>query len=380
MEASGAWVAHLSEKYHRLTLYKLAYNMVWLDGSLRWSRVEQATRVGELYEPGMQGALFDRALAEQRRAQRLASSSCGLLSGDPLKQPSMRGRGSKGGGRSQRQNRSRSRGTAQPDLQSATRAAHGAIADEPPLNDPLPHEPSRDAETTEAAAAAEIGLGEEFDLFDLDAEVAGLIGDDLDELMATYGDGPVVTRPSDPDNEMDITGPVAEPLPHDFADRLADEAETAGLLEEGQGDNSAQESRPGADGAANSASPTTLGAEEALAPPLSVWERLSVSEPSPMGYVCHEGKTILRIQRGKPRGNLSVKCYRHPGCSFLLGLARAPPDNEIVEWAFEVPPRTDGTTPAEAKAMAKQHMQLADRWRPKKGPAASSSAAGSNAA
>lgn len=71
---SGPWVEELVGSYSRIKLFSLAYDVLWVDGSLNWSRITAASEVGLLYEPGMRVALFQVQLADRRRAQRLRSA------------------------------------------------------------------------------------------------------------------------------------------------------------------------------------------------------------------------------------------------------------------------------------------------------------------
>lgn len=85
---------------------------------------------------------------------------------------------------------------------------------------------------------------------------------------------------------------------------------------------------------------------------------------------------MLRVLRGNPKGSLSVRCYRHTGCSFLLSERLAPDDDDLISWAYDVPGNEPGMSTEERKALAQRHKGLADKWRPKK--KAKAAAASSN--
>lgn len=86
------------------------------------------------------------------------------------------------------------------------------------------------------------------------------------------------------------------------------------------------------------------------------WERLS--EVSPLGYVYDSGRSVMRIQRGKPKNSVTVNCYKHSRCTVLLTEARCPSDMELKKWLFAVEPPAPGCSIAEAKELASRHMSV----------------------
>ncbi len=95
--------------------------------------------------------------------------------------------------------------------------------------------------------------------------------------------------------------------------------------------------------------------------PPQPWDNLR--GPFPSGFVYDDLRSILRVQRGKPKGNVSISCYKHSACSFLVTEARAPPDIEIFRWLFEEPASARDASSAERKAAARRHIALAkEKW------------------
>lgn len=207
-------------------------------------------------------------------------------------------------------------------------------------------------------------MGGDVDLFDLDVEMEGLLEQDLQELAATYGDGAIAPEAAGHgDAGANLLEPEGATIAMDA--EFAQAAELADLGGEVDIGLSADAHAAGTGNSAASSSDVAPVAAE-LAAPQTLKQRLGVADPSPMGYVYHDGRSILRIQRGKPKVSLSVKCYRHPGCSFLLGLAHDPGDGELVEWALKLPAVPAGATTAQGRALAAEHMGLVDIWRPKR--------------
>lgn len=108
------------------------------------------------------------------------------------------------------------------------------------------------------------------------------------------------------------------------------------------------------------------GAESAaMAPPPpppaeELWRQLGPT--TAMGYVYDSTpRSVLRIQRGKPKNIVTVICYLHPGCKLLLTEARCPPDEALKQWLYEVPRAAPGS--AEGRQLAATHMALGKgRW------------------
>lgn len=366
LEPSGRWVVALLSKYSSMALHKLTYHIILRDGTLNWSRVTASEKVGALYDPSLRAPLLSADLAERRRRSKLTTGACGLASSDPLEPAKGRGRGAASSGRRApqlRRRRDAANKGAQPLAREASPIAGngGGAGDGGVLSQLAPSSVAADADAPDVEEAS---VGGDVDLFDLDAEMEGLLEQDLQELAATYGDGAIAPEAAGHgDAGANLLEPEGATIAMDA--EFAQAAELADLGGEVDIGLSADAHAAGTGNSAASSSDVAPVAAE-LAAPQTLKQRLGVADPSPMGYVYHDGRSILRIQRGKPKGSLSVKCYRHPGCSFLLGLAHDPGDDELVEWALKLPAVPAGATTAEGRALAAEHMGLVDIWRPKR--------------
>lgn len=352
-------------------LHTLQVEILWKDGSLNWSNVVAIKKEGLLYEPGLTTALLDEHLRQQRATKRLAKGGGGLLAGDPLNQkPSQRTRGR---GRGARGGAGNGRG-ANPNGGSGG----GFVGGRPPLvsEEPLARatqvDPGMAPETQGVHSEVHRAVGEVddgVDLFDIEEELEGMIDEDIAEVLATFVD-PLEDGGTNPDGQ----GLLADDRPvHDHIEELqaaaAEEGDALGLGARGQ--------EGGEDALSRSSVAGAVGADDTVPPaaplpqePRSVAEQFGVSGPSGMGYVCHDGKTVMRIQRGNPKGSLSVRCYRHTRCSFLLSLKDAPEDDELIRWCFAVRAKGPGDDAAETAKLAQEHLRLVEKWRPSKKPPA----------
>jgi hypothetical protein len=223
--------------------------------------------------------------------------------------------------------------------------------------------PSPDADIAPPPVDAFAG---EYDNFDLEAELEDMIESDIDELAATF---------DEPGPDAQVHEP-AIPLAVGGADASIGCGEDPTLLEQIVEVAEAEAEAVGLD---LDADPDGI-AEPPLVPlvPLPPPSEAHAEGPhlcigpTPMGYVnlSTTSEGVLRIQRGKPRGSLSVRCYRHPACSFLMPLWQAPTDADLIAWAFEVEKAPRGMRPEDRKNLADRHMASARRFRVD--PAASS--------
>lgn len=96
--------------------------------------------------------------------------------------------------------------------------------------------------------------------------------------------------------------------------------------------------------------------------PVEPWEELG--PVTTLGYVYDRTpRSVLRIQRGKPKNSVTVNCYVHIGCRMLLTEARCPEDDTLKKWLYEVPAPRQGSSRAEQRLLADQHMSLGKgRW------------------
>ena len=177
------------------------------------------------------------------------------------------------------------------------------------------------------------GLDDFADDFDLEAELELLMDGDVEELEATFSMGLLGNSTK---SSQDAAGEASSPaaIVMEVASAVAESIEQVGLTE---GDLRIAEAEQ-VDKAASSLEPLaeTTAASDALVllPPTSVWDRYQVTPPTPLGYSYHEGRMAFRAMRGKPAGALSVRCYRHGHCTFLIPLRFDPGDEAIAEWCF----------------------------------------------
>jgi hypothetical protein len=196
------------------------------------------------------------------------------------------------------------------------------------------------------------GFQEEMMMDMAEGEAEELLGDSMDELELTYQEGDPLGFGGDlPFDEVEsITidaGSVAE-----VADGFAAAAEAAGLPDD-------LPAGPGVGSSSSSSGP--MQHEEVPPPPLAPWQCLSA--PSGAGYVYDGMRSVLRIQRGKPKNSVTVTCYRHSGCHLLLSQARCPSDETLCKWLFEVGVAPVGAPKEVGKQLAQDHMRLGkSRW------------------
>ena len=91
------------------------------------------------------------------------------------------------------------------------------------------------------------------------------------------------------------------------------------------------------------------------------WTRLG--EPGVIGYLYLDGRSILRIQRGRPKHSTAINFYQNHGRSQLtIGEAKATND-ETKRWAFEVALGIIEPTTAENRELGDRHMAIGRaRW------------------
>ena len=90
----------------------------------------------------------------------------------------------------------------------------------------------------------------------------------------------------------------------------------------------------------------------------------SCSSRSDLGYIYRNGRSILRIQRSKPRrGSVTITCYLHVACQLLVSESRCGDDRNIVQWYFEGEAPSATATSKEAKELKQKHLDLGrQRW------------------
>lgn len=337
--------------FSEMRAWALTYKVVDLDGTLMWSEITGASCLGCLWRPDQKKPFPETPpMDEGQKLLNLAGRVRGGNPLDPAAKASSKSRPSRGtpGARQDSSARGRKRERDNDDALAA------------------PLEPSeggagnrRDGdaadESTLAIQAAPAIAEEIMDL--ADEELASLAASDLEELDATYIEHPPGLEDAagvEAGRDLASATPV-EPSPRledvgDLEQALADagvDAEGANEGAAGAAEPSAAEAPPEAD---NAAVPEQPG------------QRLVGPSPG-SGYVYEGGRSVLRIQRGKPANRVTINCYLHPRCTCLVNENRAPPDQEIFQWLYEVERATADMSASDRKALTDRHKALARaRW------------------
>lgn len=339
-------------EFDALVLYSLEYDVLFLNGSLRWSKVVVVKSEGTLWQVGQSDALFAQELAERRAHERQAKKLDKLRRADLVASKGSggtRGRGaSSGRGGARRTVSSRGMGVARG---RAPLHSTGGSEQSYQYMQPLPLSGQAEESTeTQGAAGAEpdrlVDLSGpssltddanlDFDGFDMEAQLEAMLEpSDLEELGATFG------------ASADLQGPRSAETPSgrpfdDAGDEVSAELQAA-MESANDLANSLMEEAVGGGTSASSSGAARDGTGpqdvEVMAPPPaepSLRDRFGLVGPSSTGYVTSEGRLCVRIQRGKPKGSVSIRCYRHRNCSLLLTERLALGDDDLLEWAFSV--------------------------------------------
>lgn len=126
------------------------------------------------------------------------------------------------------------------------------------------------------------------------------------------------------------------------------------------------------------AEPAAPSAELALGEAV-VGER-AVEGPTAEGFFSRGGRVVMRVIRGQPRNSVSVRCYMHTYCSFLLPLRIAPSNAELVAWLLEGEELPPDANAARRRAAGDHHKMRAERFKSRPGPGASSAGLASSSA
>ena len=322
------------------------------EGSIKWSRITTVDVIGPLWEVGKTKPLLADELKAQRAQQRQENASRRLRSDDPLNAEPSRGRALGG----KRQKRGRGAGDHEGHRghkRARVGPAGGQVGDgaDGGGGDDLPPLPNRGdgGDWSFEADLADIMQGEmgEMDMADAD-ELASLASSDAAELQVSFEDAAHCPGHEGDPSPASPLAPTMEAAPAAVEEIIREFASSDAVEEALASDTGAdQEQAP----------------PPALDPPAEEqpWQRLG--DPSQMGYCYLDGRSVLRIQRGKPKNSCTVTCYRHSGCHLLLTMARCPSTDTLKQWAFEVPALAADASPAERKAQARKHMDMAmGRW------------------
>lgn len=353
---SSEFALHLEGSFGDMRLFKLDHEVALdVDGSLVWSRVTGATDMGILWAEGQKkpwGAQQTDALGRATLKQKRLMSS--LLATNPFDD------------------------TAEPPRRSVRRrVAHNT----PRASAPRPSPTSQGASSaSNAIAHAESGqqggdvagrpFAEASDIMDLaEGELEDLAADELLELEAIYGDS-AGDGVGNAIGKEDVEECAEEPVAAQAPDRETEQAiiaeivavsEAVGL--EGEDGDDVVGGHASASGGDAGSAPAADAEPSAPPPPPQDAPWASMEGPSASGYVYLDGRSAMRIQRGKPAGRLTLSCYRHPSCNLIINLDRAPDDDELKRWFFEVEPVPPGASKEEKLELKNRHVKSARaRW------------------
>lgn len=380
VEASGALARRMAQECSHITLYRPSYKILLGDGTLTWSRVTSLNKCGNLLAPGLNRPLFAEEVTAHRKLERAGRAGQPLRQGDPLapakpfelrpRRPPVgnqgrgRGRRAHGGGDGPQAPETGARPATSVVRPGAVEHARAAA---PPLafgsSGGGPGQAS-DAPAGAAELAPPLLDDDLFDMFDIEGELGHMVDDDLEELQLTYGqEMPAASSNIEVSVDIDDVGGTPTSVLQGLAAMAHEQAEKSGLA---GGEDGGQHVADGGESEAQVAGGGASGSnadEFEQQQPLAEAPPPEFAGPTPMGYVSRNGRSFIRIQRGNLKNSLSVKCYQHSNCSFVLPLRLAPSDEALIAWGQAVPPSQRGDTNEAKKEAAKRHMSLARQFR-----------------
>ena len=336
-------LARLPIKRH-LILSELTYEVTSdLDNSLSWSRVDDITRVGCLWNDGLTHPLLQREMQASRKRKRQEPQ---LHTDDPLDlsgtsaTPRQRGAHSTSRATGRNTTGRNSRSSVVEGVQprpAAVRRPRLAIMDGQQEDD--------------RAEVDYLPAEDRCDIGDLEHDV--LAPDDIEEMADAYKD-------------HDLRMGVASEIPGVRArgDEGGSAAETVVLATDGETEFIDAANNLGLDDMVDPPhdgypSVTTPGVSPVLnpiPPTVEPWDEIPI--PPVSGYVYREGRHIMRIQRGKPTAtSVTVNCYQHPRCSIVVPVRRVADNKMLVRWYFSMPPCPEGMSRADKAQMTIDHKE-----------------------
>lgn len=179
---------------------------------------------------------------------------------------------------------------------------------------------------------------------------------DLIEFEATFGEDVVPANAP-----TDVIGDDIDEEPETLARPVASAETTRAIANEFS--NKVDEVDLGTDvgeATVGNASASSDALAEDAPPPLP---GEAATNPSTSGCVYYQGRMVLGLQRGKPKRRVTVNCYQHSRCQFLVNMERALPDDAFKRWAFEVKATPRGASTEEGQALRDCHVIVAkDGW------------------
>lgn len=368
-QTGAEYAAFLERSFGIMRLFRLTYEvMTEIDGSLCYSNIIGMQDLGVLWEPGQKkpwgraGALnADRTFTQHERLMNTLESSdplADVVDGSSIRSSKRRAVGQGGDKRSH-------------NPMGASGSAHPSSVGGP-LLPALPRDPNPPGDPQPKGPHLPMGVGqvEERYLDMLEDEGELLDDEDIEELAVAYSSA--LEGHNLPNRAIDdVVDRASATLAPDVADE-ATVAEVTAIFEETaeavvlssdlQPGEPSSASAPSASAADEHQSPT---ADQLPPPPPLLWQQLI--GPSASGYVYLDGRAVMRIQRGKPTGRLTLSCYRHTRCSMLINLDRAPSDETLKQWLFEVEPTPPDSSKEARQTLTKRHLDLArSQWTAKR--------------
>ena len=78
-------------------------------------------------------------------------------------------------------------------------------------------------------------------------------------------------------------------------------------------------------------------------------------DPSPLGYIYVEERSVIRIQRENPKSWFCINCYFHRSCQVTMKISEAPPLRDKKRWARSVDPTPRDASSAVNEPLAAAH-------------------------
>lgn len=190
----------------------------------------------------------------------------------------------------------------------------------------------------------------------LEEELTGMSEDDIEELVQTFA-GDTGDSSAAQGAGPDVETPGAEPEAGEaMLQKINEEASAAGLLGEGPLEDESMEGER---------APNQVEPPPPPPPVKTIHERHNVTGPDAKGYWYQDGAALVRILRRAPapKNALSVRCFQHRNCSWLLPLRIDPGDEAVFEWLLEVAPTPPFTARDRGQEITREHMTRAHRFR-----------------
>lgn len=367
---SDELVLKLTGSLADMELQQAKYDVARVDGTLLWSDITATEHLGFLWARDGRALLGQGAAPKNPKGGNKSSETAflNMFTGDPFaaggEASRTRGGSAPKAGRQpvgHRGDRQRARAATGAEDKGPTAmadpAARGARMEEP-LGGASAEAPNQVGPTSAQQASATLGEDGEVEDMDLTEELAEIWEDSEAEAfeevptsaaLAMAGDGPFEMSPAN------VSEPAsAAPRGDDLAADFLSVAPEIGLPPE-----ESEEVAPDPSGLED---PLQAGEVVAGTAEVQPWEKLI--GPSPIaGYVSDGQRSVMRIQRGKPKNRVTVTCYRHRKCGLLLNEDRCPPDSELLKWVYEVEATPGDAEPEVSKALSAQHIALGKaRW------------------